>query len=129
MVRRYQAKTSPNLTKVPLVRWDRESRYVSVHFVTPKVLAPESGVLLHFKFLQDFHEKAVQEAARGEYAGGGTEYKRYSMKLKADPDLSLMYKGSIKLKDCAQLVEMGLMHDSDAWERARERSEARSARA
>ena len=130
MVRRYQAKTSPNLTKVPLVRWDSESRYLAAnHYVTPKVLAPESGVLLHFKFLQDFHEKAVQEAARGEYAGGGTEYKRYSMKLKADPDLSLMYEGSIRLKDCAQLVEMGLMHDSDAWERSRERIEAWSARA
>jgi hypothetical protein len=91
------------------------------------VLAPESGVLLHFKFLQDFHEKAVEEAARGEYGGGGTEYKRYSMKLKADPELSLMYEGSIRLKDCAQLMEMGLMYDSDAWERARERSESYSA--
>ena len=87
LLRKYRPKISPNLTKVPLVRWDRKSKYLDAnHSVTPKVVAPETGVLLHFKFLQDFHEKAVKEAARGEYFDGAAEHRRYSEKLKSDPE-------------------------------------------
>jgi hypothetical protein len=89
------------------------------HFVSPKVVAPETGVLLHFKFLQDFHERAIREVARGEYFGGASEYRRYCEKLKADPDLGFMYEGSTKLESTEQLVKLGLMKDSDAWARER----------
>jgi hypothetical protein len=89
------------------------------HFVSPKVVAPETGVLLHFKFLQDFHERAIREVARGEYFGGASEYRRYCEKLKADPDLGFMYEGSTKLENTEQLVKLGLMNDSDAWARER----------
>lgn len=119
-LRKRRPVVSPILTKVPLVRWDRNSRYLDVnHFVSPKVVAPESGVLLHFKFLQDFHERAVQEIARGEYFGGASEYRRYCDKLRADPNLSFMYEGSTKLESTEQLVGLGLMQDTDAWARTR----------
>jgi glycosyltransferase involved in cell wall biosynthesis len=117
---RLQPKISPILTKVPLVRWDSESRYLDVnHYVTPRVMAPETGVVLHFKFLQDFHERAVHEAARGEYFDGASEYRRYCEKLKSDHALSFMYEGSTQIKDSSQLIQLGLMHDTDAWARER----------
>ena len=120
LLRKYRPKISPNLTKVPLVRWDRKSKYLDVnHSVTSKVVAQETGVLLHFKFLQDFHEKAIQEAARGEYFDGAGEYRRYWEKLKTDPSLSLMHEGSTRLESPAQLVRLGLMHDTDGWAQAR----------
>ena len=120
-IRKHQPKTSPILTKVPLVRWNRESKYLDTnHSVTPKIVAPETGVLLHFKFLQDFHEKAVEEAARGEYFEGASEYRRYCEKLKSDPDLSFMYEGSMRLESSAQLAQLGLMQDTDAWLRERQ---------
>ncbi|MEI9953256.1 MAG: glycosyltransferase family 2 protein [Pseudomonadota bacterium] len=60
--------SAPCLTKVPLVRWDKDTRYLNVnHFVSNKRVAPESGVLLHFKFLQDFHSRAAEEVKRGQY--------------------------------------------------------------
>jgi hypothetical protein len=83
------------------------------------VVAPETGVLLHFKFLQDFHEKAVQESTRGEYFGGASEYRRYCDKLQSNPNLSFMYEGSTKLESTEQLVALALMQDTEAWARHR----------
>jgi hypothetical protein len=73
-VRRLRPRLPPCLTKIPLVRWDDDTAYLDVnHFITDKVLAPESGVLLHFKFLQDFHARALQEANRN--CRGGSCYR------------------------------------------------------
>lgn len=120
VLRKRRPVISPILTKIPLVRWTQDSKYLDVnHFVSPKVVAPESGVLLHFKFLQDFHERAMNEMARGEYFAGGSEYRRYCEKLKSDPDLSFMYEGSTKLENASQLVDLGLMHDTSAWQQVR----------
>lgn len=106
----------PCLTKVPLVRWDERSSYLNVnHFVSPKKVAPESGVLLHFKFLQDFHERARAEAQRGEYYDGAIEFRRYAEKLRLNPDVTLRGSCSLRFEDSGQLVRMALMRDSDAW--------------
>ena len=75
----------------------------------------DTGVLLHFKFLQDFHQRAVREAARGEYYDGATEYRRYADTLNGNPGASLMYEGSVRFEGAGQLVALGLMQDSEAW--------------
>jgi hypothetical protein len=110
----------PCLTKVPLVRWDRDSRYLNVnHFVSDRRVAPETGVLLHFKFLQDFHARAKVEVARAEYYDGAVEFRRYAEKLRADPQATLHYGGSVRFESSAQLVRLGLMHDTPSWAAAR----------
>lgn len=110
----------PCLTKVPLVRWDERSEYLDCnHFVSRKRIAEETGALLHFKFLQDFHAKAVAEAARGEYFDGASEYRRYARRLSADPSLTLMYDQSVRFRDSAQLVDLGLISDTRTWATAR----------
>jgi hypothetical protein len=111
----------PCLTKVPLVRWDESSRYLNVnHFVSPRKLALESGVLLHFKLLQDFDARASVEAERGQYYDGAIEFRRYSEKLRAHPDLTFRYDGSVRLEDSAHLVRLGFMQDTDGWLQVRE---------
>jgi hypothetical protein len=87
--------------------------------VSSKRLPPETGVLLHFKFLADFHTRAVQEAARGEYFDGAADYKAYAEGLARNPRLTLMHEGSVRFRDTAQLVALGLMQDSTAWKAAR----------
>jgi O-antigen/teichoic acid export membrane protein len=114
-LRARRQRDPPCLTKVPVIRWDRESKYLSSHWITPKVLAPDTGILLHFKLLQDFHERAVTEAARGEHYEGASEYRRYAERLASDPDLELVYEGSVRFKGTSQLVGLGLMHDSAGW--------------
>lgn len=111
----------PCLTKVPLVRWNETSKYLqSTHWIAPQPVAPETGVLLHVKYLQDFHARAVQESARGEHWDGASEYRRYAQRLSEDPSLSLMYEGSTRFEGTAQLVRMGLMHESADWATARD---------
>jgi hypothetical protein len=116
IARRLRRARPPCLTKVPLVRWDSGSQYLHYnHFVSTKRVAPESGALLHFKFLQDFHGRAVEEATRGEYYDGATEYRRYAASLNRDPDAALMYEGSIPFEGTEQLATLGLIHDTEAW--------------
>jgi hypothetical protein len=110
----------PLLTKVPLVRWDEKSRYLQGnHAVSRKIVAPDTGVLLHFKFLHDFHARAVQEATRGEHYDGASEYRRYAERLNQNPDMTFMYAGSTRYERTAQLVRLGLMRETQAWTDAR----------
>jgi hypothetical protein len=121
-VRASQQRYPPCLTKVPLVRWDAQSAYVhSTHFVSRKVVAPDTGVLLHFKFLHDFHSRAVQEAARAEYYNRGSEYQKYVETLGRDPEMTLMFDASTRFEGTTQLVGLGLMQDTPAWSGARAR--------
>jgi len=114
-LRARQRRNPPCLTKIPLVRWDEKSQYLNVHWVSRKIIAPETGVLLHFKFLHDFHGRVVQEAARGEYYDGASEYHRYVAKLSGNPNMTLMYEGSTRFEGTTQLVRLGLMQETGAW--------------
>ena len=112
----------PLLTKIPLVRWDEKSQYLKGnHAVTRKILAPETGALLHFKFLHDFHARTVCEAARGEHYDGASEYRRYEERLTRDPDMTFVYEGSVHFEGTTQLVRLGLMHETTPWIEARAR--------
>lgn len=111
----------PVLTKVPLVRWDGRSRYLSPHWISPKVVAPLTGVLLHFKFLADFHTRAIEDAARGEHYAPISEYRRYARMLAENPDLRLAHDESARFEGTPQLVRCGLMNDTAAWQQDRER--------
>ena len=122
-LRARRRRNPPCLTKVPLVRWDRQSRYVnSIHWIAAQPVAPESGVLLHFKFLHDFHDRAAREATRGEYYDEASEYRTYIQRLNENPDMSLVYEGSRRFEGTAQLVALGLMRDSARWAEARQRA-------
>jgi Glycosyl transferase family 2 len=123
-IRRLRLPSPPALSKVPLVRWDSGSRYLkSAHGISTKTVAPEMGVLLHFKLLHDLHAKAIQEAERGEYSRGALEYKRYARTLDQNPRTTFMYEGSVRFESTSQLVRLGLMQDSEAWTEAREQAQ------
>ena len=115
-------KRSPNITKVPLVRWREGAGLVSsTHMLRPMALAPEqpSGVLLHFKFLQDFHARAEDAVARGAHYDGSREYRRYLEALQRDPAFSLHSARSVRYAGPEQLVALGLMRDTPGWTEAR----------
>lgn len=120
LLRLLRRSRPPCLTKVPLIRWTAGSAYVYAnHFASPHRVAPETGALLHFKFLQDFHARAVREASRREYYQGGIEYRRYARVLARDPAVTLRDSRSVRYTGTSQLVDLGLMRDSDAWKRQR----------
>ena len=106
----------PNLTKVPLVKWQRGYRYLaSTHKISRVTLSAARAALLHFKFLGEFRKKAALEARRGEYFDGAREYRTYHTMMDQDPGLTLWYPGSVSLQDSTQLQELGLMREASAW--------------
>jgi hypothetical protein len=112
---------SPNLTKLPLMRWREGSAFRTSHSVAPLALAADqpSGVLLHFKFLQDFHTRVLDAVARDAHYDGSTEYRRYLAALKRDPDFTLHGPRSRRYEGPGQLAAIGLLHDTAAWAEAR----------
>jgi hypothetical protein len=113
---------SPTMTKLPLLRWrEGAALHASTHRLAPMRLAPEqpSGVLLHFKFLQDFHARALDAVTRGAHWDGSREYRRYLERIVAEPGFTLASPRAQSYRGPEQLVALGLMRDTPAWKRAR----------
>lgn len=114
-VRERVRRNPPCLTKAPLVKWDERTEYFP-HWISSRRVAPETGALLHFKYFQDFHERALQEVARGDRCEDLWEYQRYAEYLRRDPQLTLADEhASVRFEGTSQLVELGLIDDSEAW--------------
>jgi len=108
---------APALNKIPLVKWERGTAYVSsTHMLLPRGLnltydewggEKASGVLLHTKFLDTFGAKAAEEIARGQHYAASREYKAYAASLDRAPDLWCPWSESYI--NWRQLEILGLM--------------------
>ena len=118
LFRQIQTETqAPTVSKAPLVKWKAGTQFLqSTHFLTAVKVVPILAVLLHFKFLSDFHERAEVEVARGEHFANAREYRAYLQMLRGDRQATFLCHQSVKFKDSAQLVELGLMATSKGYE-------------
>jgi glycosyltransferase involved in cell wall biosynthesis len=112
-------RRGPTLRKIPFVRWLPGTRFPHPHATTPLKLSTVTGVLLHFKFLEDFFTRVVLEINRKEHWDGAIEYYRYQKKLAHSAGFSFVHEGSVAYKGSAQLIELGLMREDDGWRQAR----------
>jgi len=112
-------RSPPALTKIPFVRWRPGTRFIDSHHTTPIRLSDVTGVLLHFKFLEDFYARLRTEAERKEHADGGAEYRHLLAKLKDRRALSLRYSGSVRYEGSEQLLQLGLLREDEAWRQLR----------
>ncbi|MGE0668314.1 MAG: glycosyltransferase family 2 protein [Sphingomonadales bacterium] len=112
------------LAKTPLVRWDADVIYVYSHAAYPFELnfGEPTGCLLHFKLLEDFHDRARGAVEQGNFYDSSIEYRRYLSRLEVDPDLSGAFGGSRPYRDSRSLVEAGLMTSIDWHEPAAAKS-------
>ena len=112
-------KSAPTLTKIPFVRWLPGTRYQHPHATVPIKLSEVTGVLLHFKFLQDFYSRVKVQLGLGDRGDGiwAAELERYLGRLKKNPALKFHYPGSIAYEGSEQLVRLGLMKVSHEWAR------------
>lgn len=115
----YALHRPPTLTKIPFVRWLPGARYQNNHATTPIKLSEITGVLLHFKFLEDFVDRVKTEVSRKEHWDGASEYARYLARLKDRPSLSLHYPGSVEYEGSEQLIGLGLLKEDHGWMRIR----------
>ncbi|NCC93563.1 MAG: glycosyltransferase family 2 protein, partial [Opitutae bacterium] len=91
-----------------------------LHTIEGAPIAAAQGAVLHFKYLQDFKEKAFREAARGVYWNASAEYKAYAERFRREGDFSLWHPGAKRLEGWRQLADLGLVHGSPAWAAAAE---------
>ena len=111
------AAAGPVLQKVPLIRWRPDIKYTSSkHTAFPCRLAEVTGALLHFKYLPAFAAQVGAEVARGQHYLGGKEYRAYQRRLAREAGLSLLAGISRRYRGSDQLVELGFMHSSPAYE-------------
>lgn len=82
------------------------------HAIKGVTVSATEGVVLHFKFFEDFCERAALEAARKEHAGEAFDYHFYDRMLQAQPELSLHGAESVRFAGSSQLQELGLMRMS-----------------
>jgi Glycosyl transferase family 2 len=118
-------KRAPTLGKIPFVRWSLGTFYPHPHTTTPINLAAVTGVLLHFKFLEDFLDRLSVEVARKEHWDNASEYSRYLAKLECNTGLSFHYLRSVAYENSDQLLRLGLMRQDDGWMRVRENAGAK----
>jgi len=108
---------APTVSKSPLVKWKPGTQFLqSTHFLSSVKVAPMLAALLHFKFLNDFHQRAAVEVARGEHFANAREYRAYLQMLQKNDQATFICPESVKFRDSGQLVELGLMATSKAYE-------------
>jgi len=105
------------LNKAPFLKFKPESLFDGCcHWVKGGVAAEIGGITLHFKFSPNFFSRILEEAKREEHWNNAYEYKDYLRTMINNPNPNLYYSHSVKFKDSKQLVDLGLMKTSVAFE-------------
>ena len=97
-------------SKIPLLKY-RPGQFLRLgfHTIEGARLSARQAAVLHFKYLQDFHEKVARESARNVYWNGAAEYKAYAALLAKNPDFTLWHPGSARYESWRSLAEAGLV--------------------
>lgn len=97
-------------SKVPFFKYaPGQFLRLGLHTIEGARLSEHQAAVLHFKYLQDFHEKVVREASRNVYWNGSAEYKAYAALLEKNPDFSLWHPGARRYESWRSLAEAGLV--------------------
>lgn len=97
-------------SKIPLLKY-RPSQFIRLgfHTIEGARLSSHQAAVLHFKYLQDFHEKVARESSRNVYWNGAAEYKAYAAILKDNPDFSLWHPAARRYVSWHSLADAGLV--------------------
>jgi len=121
----HRRRRPPCITQVPLVKWRKGMSFlVAQHLVSEGRLSELQAAVLHFKFLPGFYESILSslEDNKGVKEKGLEERKSYVDTLARDPRLDLFGKHSVRYKNSRQLVALGWMKTSSAYEKFAERT-------
>ena len=77
------------LNKVPLFKFNTKHKLrEGLHWIDNSSPAYGKAVLLHFKYIETFHQYVVSEIKRGQHWNGASEYWQYHHFLNRNPDFS-----------------------------------------
>lgn len=107
------------LSKAPLVKATPDTLYLATnHTMTHTRVADLSTALLHYKFVGDFAARVREAVDRKEHFLGAAHYRSLQAGV-VGSSASLKGPDSVKYEGPQQLVELGVIDDSDVW-RSRE---------
>ncbi|MEO9526403.1 glycosyltransferase family 2 protein [Roseibium sp.] len=111
-------------SKVPLLKWQGGTVFSGgVHGIDRQVtVAPDWGVLLHFKYLDDFRSKVAEALARKQHTDNAGHYLDYNSRMDGLMEEGLRYPGSVRFTGTDALIACGLMRESDAMKRWRKQA-------
>ena len=97
----------PVISKVPFVKWKVGRAHISgAHTVTSLKLFSARCALLHFKFFEDFHVKALEEIKRGQHYDGAREYRRYFAFFDKNPNFTFRDTSTVIYQDAQTLEDL-----------------------
>jgi hypothetical protein len=98
-------------SKFPLLRFRADMfLHDGQHYIEGGRIADLRAVLYHFKYLQDFAPRAVEESVRGEHWNGAAEYKEYARVAgSSDSILRLRDSNSLRYNGSMQMENLGVM--------------------
>jgi len=86
------------LNKLPLFKfYPKQKLREGLHWIDNATPAYGKAVLLHFKYIETFHQYVVSEIKRGQHWNGASEYRQYYHFLTANPTFSL-YDPTLSVK-------------------------------
>jgi hypothetical protein len=99
------------LTKTPLFFVDDDIQIFpqNEHFVEGVTIADVTGVLLHYKMLSSFREKAEDAVRRKNHWRNSLEYTLYLQGLDEKPNISPMSNSASKWQSTSELVDRGFL--------------------
>lgn len=97
-------------SKIPFFKY-RPGQFLrlGLHTIEGARLSAHQAGVLHFKYLQDFHEKVARESVRNVYWNGSSEYKAYAALLEKNPDFTLWHPGALRYESWRSLADAGLI--------------------
>ncbi len=110
------------LSKIPLLRYGAGTYLAQgMHTVEGAALSPVRGAVLHFKFLQDFPDQVRDSATRESHWKRGRDSQAIASRLVVD-EARIFHPRSGTFSGSDQLVDLGLMRDTQTLHRAVRRS-------
>ncbi len=106
------------LSKISLFRYLPQTYLVQgMHAINGSQVSEIQAVVFHTKFLSDFISEVKEECIREQHYGGAFYYKIFKKKIDENPELNFHFEGSVKFKDSQQLIDLGMMKTTDAFEK------------
>ena len=93
------------LTKHPLVFPSKGLVYYHAHHVSQACTADMSAVLLHYKFVGDFHKYVRQIVAESSFSGESLEYKEYLRTIEESGSLQIYSEGDMEFDTVEDLLD------------------------
>jgi hypothetical protein len=88
----------------------------STHKLSNARVCDVTGVLLHFKLFADFATRIEEEVTRREHFDNASQYAAYWDVISQRQDVCAFYRGSVRYESSRQLMAMGLLHSSEAFD-------------